>query len=323
MKFVLKNLSVLLLALSFIVCTSRASAEIIERVIAVVNDDIILQSDLAKYEKRLRDGAIVDDLLATDPQALLKDRKALIDHMIDEKVIDSEIKKKGLNVTFEQVEKEINKIASRNGISRVQLKQAVKEQGTSFADYQEFIKKRLERQSLIEQSVTSKIKISDEEVAAYYMSTKKKKSLGQAYEFQIAHIFFQTKSDLKSAEAKAKTVLDLLKKGETFETLASKYSEDPGFSAGGLLGTFKSGEFQKDLEDAVSQLQPGEVSGIVKGKNGLHILKVLNKRLISDPELERQKEELRQTLYQKAFKKQFSFWLDQRRQEAFVRINAK
>ncbi|HEX4923179.1 MAG TPA: peptidylprolyl isomerase, partial [Bdellovibrionales bacterium] len=127
----------------------------------------------------------------------------------------------------------------------------------------------------------------------------------------------------KSAEAKAQTVLGLLKKGESFESLASKYSEDPGFSPGGLLGTFKSGEFVKELEDAVTPLQPGDTTGVVRTKDGLRILKVVSKRLISDPELERQKEDIRQTLYQKAFKKQFAFWLDQRRQEAFVRINAK
>ncbi|MEQ1877204.1 MAG: peptidylprolyl isomerase [Bdellovibrionia bacterium] len=300
-----------------------ARAEVIERVIAVVNDDIILQSDLAKYEKSLKDGAIVDDLLSTDPKALLKDRKALVDHMINEKVIDTEVKKRGLNVTFEQVEKEINKIASRNGISRTQLKQAIKEQGTNFSDYQDFIKKRLERQSLIEQSVTSKIKISDDEIATQYLSTKKKKSLNEAYEYQIAHILFQTGKDAKAAATKAQSVLALLKKGDSFETLASKYSEDPGFSAGGILGTFKSGEFVKELEDAVTQLQPGETSGIVKSKQGLHILKVISKRLIADPDLEKNKEEIRQVLYQKAFKKQFSFWLDQRRQEAFIRVNAK
>lgn len=298
-------------------------AEIIERVLAVVNDEIILQSDLSKYEKSLKDGAIVDDLLSTDPKALLKDRKALVDHMINEKVIDTEVKKKGLNVTFEQVEKEINKIASRNGINKTQLRQAIKEQGTSFADYQDFIKKRLERQSLIEQSVTSKIKISDEEVASYYLSTKKKKSLNDAFEFQIAHILFQTKNDPKAAEAKAQSVLALLRKGESFEALASKYSEDPGFSAGGLLGTFKSGEFVKELEGAVAPLNAGEISGVVKSKQGFHILKVLSKKLISDPDLDKNKEEIRQVLYQKAFKKQFSFWLDQRRQEAFIRINVK
>jgi peptidyl-prolyl cis-trans isomerase SurA len=298
-------------------------AEIIERVIAVVNEDIVLESDLKKYEERLRSGAIVDDLLVTDPKGLLQDRKSLVEHVINEKVIDTEVKKRGLNVTFEQVEKEITKIAGRNGITRTQLKQAIKEQGTNFADYQDFIKKRLERQSLIEQSVTSKIKITDEEIAAHYLGAKKNKNSNQSYEYQVAHIVFQVKSDAKAAETKAKTVLSLLKKGESFETLASKYSEDPGFSPGGLLGTFKTGELGKELEEAVSQLQPGEVSNVVKSKSSMHILKVLSKRLIADPELEKQKEEIRSVLYQKAFKKQFSFWLDQRRQEAFVRINAK
>ena len=88
--------------------------------------------------------------------------------MVDEHIIDDEVKKQNLSVTIERVEQEINSIQSRNNLTRDQLKEALKREGTNFSDYQDFIKKRLERQSVIEKAITSKIKISDEDVASLY-----------------------------------------------------------------------------------------------------------------------------------------------------------
>jgi parvulin-like peptidyl-prolyl isomerase len=307
---------------SMLLATNVFSGDVIERVIAIVNDEIILKTDLEKFSQRIKNGAIVDDLLTDDSKALLKDHKALVSHMVDEKVIDSEVKKKGLTATVEQVEKEINKITSRNQISRAQLKEALKSQGTGFAEYQEFLKKRLERQALVEQSVTSKIKISDEEITSYYLSQRGGPSLKDSFEYKISHILFLSEGGAtKSSERKAKQILDRIRAGESFETLASKFSEDPNFSTGGLLGSFKSGEFLKELETPVSKLEVGQITDLVRTKSGIHILKLNEKKLIADQKLEGEKERIRQTLYQVAFKKQFSFWLDQKRRESFIRIN--
>ncbi len=314
----------LIVFICLFVCFSHAG-EVVERIVAIVNDDILLQSDVEKYTNTLSKGTIVDDLITDEPKDLLRDREKLVQHLINEKVIEGEIKKRNLQVNFEQVEKEISKIAGRNNISRVQLKDALKEQGTNFSDYQEFIKKRLERQALVEQSVTSKIKISDEEIIAYYMKNKPANTnVRSSYEFKLAHILFMNEAGLTSTPLKkAERIIERVNSGEPFESLASKYSEDPNFSNGGLLGTFKSGEFLKELEDAAAKLEPGQISKPVVTKTGVHILKVLEKTVIPDPKIEAEKEKIRQTLYQQAFKRQFSFWLDQRRRDSFVRINQK
>jgi peptidyl-prolyl cis-trans isomerase SurA len=313
-----------ILSILFFVSFLQAG-EVVERIVAIVNEEVILLSDVDKFVSTVKKGAIVDDLLAEDPKELLKDREKLIQHLINEKVIESEIKKKQLQVNFEQVEKEISKIAGRNNISRAQLKDALKEQGTNFSDYQDFIKKRLERQALIEQSVTSKIKISDEEIASYYMKNAPANSGARmSYEYKLAHIVFMNENGLIATPMKkAERIIERINGGETFEALASKFSEDPNFSTGGLLGTFKTGEFLKELEEAASRIEPGQISKPVVTKTGVHVLKVLEKRAIPDPKIEAEKERIRQVLYQQAFKRQFSFWLDQRRRDSFVRINQK
>jgi parvulin-like peptidyl-prolyl isomerase len=298
-----------------------AKAEVIESIIAIVNGAIVTRTDMQKYRDSLKQGTIVDDLLGDNPQVLLKDDKALLKHMIDEKLVDDEVKKQNLQVTIERVEQEINSIEKRNNITRDQLKEALKKEGTNFSDYQDFIKKRIERQSVIERAITSKIKISDEDVIAAYEQRNGALS-STAAEFKISHILLREgkRSDAEQLK-RAEEVMQKLKAGGNFEALASQYSEDPNFNEGGYLGTFKQGEFLKPLEEAVKTLAPGEYAGPVKTKLGYHIVKLLERHVVPDPEFEQKKEQIRNELYQKAFVKQFQFWLEQKRQEAFIRIN--
>jgi peptidyl-prolyl cis-trans isomerase SurA len=309
------------LAFALTLFSLAASADVVESVVAIVNDTIVTRSDLKKYRERLRSGSIVDDLLNADVDTLMKDDKALLKHIVDERIVDAEVKRQNLGVTIERVEQEINSIQSRNNISREQLREALKREGTKFSDYQDFIKKRLERQGVIEKAITSKIKISDEDIIAHY-EAKNKSGSASGFEYTIAHILLR-EGKRKDDEQKSRTedVLKKLRAGGNFEALASQYSEDPNFNEGGLLGKFKTGEALKPLEDAVKTLSPGEFAGPVKTKLGYHIVKLLERHAVPDADFEKKKEQVRNELYQKAFVKQFQFWLDQKRQEAFVRIN--
>lgn len=314
--------------ISFLVCLfsmiyPTAHGKVVESIIAIVNNEIITLTDIQAYKEQLKSGTMVDDLLVKpqDVPQILESRKKLIDLMIKEKILASEVKKQSLQITFDRVEKEIEKISSRNGISRDQLAQALQAQGVRFSDYQQFIKDRIERQSLIQQTITSKIKISDDEVAAYYLN-QSGQEVSSLREVTVAHIFF--KKNKKSPDQpldKARIVLEKLKAGETFESLASQYSEDENFTDGGILGTFKPGDLVGILDQEIRSLKVGETSKVVPTKRGFHILKVTAQKLISDPKFEQEKGRIRGILYQRSFEKQFRFWLDQKRRNAFIRIN--
>ncbi len=299
-------------------------AEIIERIVAVINDEIITMTDLDKYIDKLKSGGLTDDLLIPNDsvkQELMKDKKKLLQTMIDEKIIDSEVKRQKLEVPIERVEQEIRSIAKRNDISRDDLKKAVEEKGIKFSQYQDFIKSGLERHALIDRAILSKIKISEDDVLAQY-STVHGEAADQSFEYTVAHILFLIeKGGVQKAQERAALVLGKLKAGEDFDKLASEYSEDPNFSSGGLLGTFKSGEFSKELEQVVQKMAVSDTSRIVQTKAGLHILKLVKRKLVPDPKLEKAKDEIRGQLYDKAYKKQFQAWLEQVRNEAFIRIN--
>ncbi len=301
---------------------SFAHAELIEKTVAIVNDQVITLSDIENYKRQITHGGMVDDLIVTDRKEVIADRAKLIDVMINEKIIDSEVQKQGLSVTVERVESEIKGLAASNKITRSQLKQALKEQGVDFSEYQNFIKKRIERHSLIEKAITSKIKISDEDIAAYYISQKGSQAGQETFQYKLAHILFVPKGgDVDAAKIRAQSVLEKLRSGKSFETLASQYSEDPNFSSGGLLGTFKSGETLLEIEKAAQATPVNGTTDIIKTRIGFHVVKVLEKTLIPSPDFEQNKKKIADYLGELAFKKQFSFWLAQKRQESFIRIN--
>ncbi len=315
--------SFLVLLLSLFV-VHKGSAEIIERVVAIINDEVVTLTDVDKYEQKLKAGGLTDDLLIPSEavkQELLKDKKKLLQTMIDEKIIDSEVKRQKLEVPIERVEQEVRSIAKRNDISRDDLKKAVEEKGIKFSTYQDFIKTGLERHSLIDRAILSKIKISEDDVMSEYARLHGD-SADQNFEFTLAHILFLIeKGGITKAQERAALVLGKLRAGEDFDRMASEYSEDPNYSSGGVLGTFKSGEFSKEFDSTVQKMNVGDVSKVVQTKAGLHILKLLKKKLIPDPKIEKAKDEIRGQLYDKAYKKQFQAWLEQVRSEAFIRVN--
>lgn len=299
-------------------------AEIIERVSAIVNNEVVTETELKAFSKRLeKTQFFVDEILLQGKTSsdLIKIKEDQLNYVINEKLLDSEVKRLNLSVTIERVEQEIRELAKRNGVTRTDLIGAIKQQGISVSEYQDFIKSKIERQSLIESEITSKIRVNDEDILSAYLQNNPSSSSG-VYEYTIAHIYFNPKKGGPDAAlARAEVVEKKLKNGESFDVLSEQHSEDSNFTAGGLLGSFKAGEFAKEMEDAVSRVAPGQTTSVVKSKAGFHILKLLSKKIVADPKFEKEKEKIRAQLFDKAFQKHFKNWLQAKRDEAFIKIN--
>lgn len=302
---------------------SVSSAKLIDGTVGYVNNEAILESDLSDLKvKSEKQASIFDMLLGEYSVGQLKtDRKAQIEYLINEKLLDSEIKRLGLTVTQEAAEAELSGIASQQGMTKAEFLERIKAQGMNISEYQAILKTQIERNRLISQEVISKIQVSDEEIMSAYLQLYPQRKVG-TYEYSLAHIFFSPrKGGADAAKERAESVLAKLKSGESFETMAEQNSEDPNFSAGGLLGTFKSGEFQKEMEDAVKDKQAGDFSGIVSSRTGFHILKILTKKMSVDSHYEKEKDKISLSLKEKAYKRFFLSWLKQRKDDGVVVIN--
>ncbi|MFZ4403264.1 MAG: peptidylprolyl isomerase [Pseudobdellovibrionaceae bacterium] len=297
-------------------------AEVVERIVAIVNSEVVLESDFQNLKNSIHKPGLVDETLINKPLADLKsNRKLQLDYLIHEKLIEAEIKRLNLSVTTDRVDQEIKELAKKNSISQEEMLLAIKSQGVTIAEYRDFLKNKIEKQSLIDSEIISKLKVSDEEALNEYIK-KNPNAKSSVDEYSISHIFFNPKKGgAKGASERAEKVLSDLKQGKSFESLAESYSEDSNFSASGFFGTFKSGEFLKEFEEAVINLKPNETSQVIKSKKGFHILKLLSKKVISDSNFEKQKNNIKSELLEVKFKQQFNLWLQIKKEEAFIKIN--
>ncbi len=300
--------------------SSFAAKELVNKVLVVVNTETVLLSDLKKLQSRIQKPGAIDDtlLLGEKIDSLKNNRKAQIDFLIREKLVESEIKRQNFSVTDERVENEMNNLAKRANLSRPDFNKFIARQGFSVEEYKEILKARLERQSFFESEIVSKLRITDEDAYGEFQS-KNPNYKPNINEFKISQIFFSPKKGgAQGALDRANAVSSRIISGESFDVLANQLNETPGANKDGFLGTFRSGEFMPEIERAVGSLSANEVSGVIKSPAGFHIVKVLSKKTTLDPNFVKVKEMIKASLVEKNFQRQLKNWFEVKKQDAYI-----
>jgi peptidyl-prolyl cis-trans isomerase SurA len=127
----------------------------------------------------------------------------------------------------------------------------------------------------------------------------------------------------KAAEKKAEKVLKLAKEGQNFKQLARQYSDLPSAVDGGDIGAFQKDEMAGYMRDAVTSLQPGEISPVIASPNGYMIFKLLSSQegeIITKVPYDSVKEEIRSNLYQQEMEKRYNSWLEEIRGQAYIKV---
>lgn len=299
---------------------------VVDRIVAVVNSEPILLSDLEQVVKNISKPGLIDETLISPytMDDLKSNRKAQLNYLIHEKLLSSDIKKLNLSVSAERVEQEISTMAKRAGAPREDLINAIRAQGVSLLEYKAFLKDKIEKQSLVQQEVISKIRISDEDILSEYLKTQNKKT-ALVSEFTLAHILFNPQKKSKtSALDRAQKVYEKIKAGQSFESAAEQYSEDTQFENNGYFGHFKSGEFLPEIETKFYSMKEGDITPPLQTKMGIHIFKLLSKKVALDANFDSKvKEKISSILLEREFRKQLPLWLEAQRAEAVITINDK
>ncbi len=302
-----------------------ANGELLDRTVILVNSEAIYESDFRELKERIKQEGTIDETLAydLDLEKLKTDRAMQTEFLIREKLIDSEVKRLNLNATPERIDQEIRDLAKKNNLTTEQLMSAISAQGFSESAYRAFLKTKIERQNLVTNEILGKVRVSDEDaLTEYYRRAPGAKRNFE--EFSLSHIFFDPKkTTAEAALERARAAKKRLEAGEPFDELAGKVSEDPNFSAGGFLGTFKTGEFLPEVEAAVSALSEGQVTDVIKSKLGFHIVKLTKRTFTSNPEFEREKDRLKAGLFEKMVATQIKVWIAQKKEEGYIKVNVK
>ncbi|KPK99697.1 MAG: hypothetical protein AMJ91_06785 [candidate division Zixibacteria bacterium SM23_73_3] len=266
----------LLLSLSF-------AQEVLDRIVAVVGDQIILESELRMQLDLYVNQMGIEFKSETQKSQL---EKEILEQMINDKFLLIAAQKDTIiEVTSKEVEEavkdQLKKVKSE--FSEEAFKAQLEAEGLTESELKKKYREQIKNQMMIDRLVASKlskVSVSTREVKDFY-ETYKDSIPDQPEAVKLSHILLQIKPSqeaMDSLKRKAEMVLELAKKGEDFTQLASSYSDDPTGREGGDLGFFRKGDMIPKFEEAAFALNTGEISNVVETKFGYHIIKVEEKK---------------------------------------------
>ncbi len=304
----------------FLLGTARA--ETVDRIVANVNGEIILYSELQAQLKLLEKMIPESDL--KDPQKKPAIEREVLTQMIRQKLTEQEIKRAKVNVTNSEVDTTLQGIMEENHASQAQFERMLATNGQTLDKFKEQIKKDLERNHLMERVLKSKVVITDQQVEAY-LKGEKGDSAATSKKFHLGLILLPVGEKAEKAEEAQKTgneVLEKLRNGADFRQIAKQYSKGPAAQEGGDIGYMSAEDIAPFIAEGIKNLKKEETSGLVKGPGGYYILKVfdINRQVQnkSDPAL---REKVRKSLYEQEVNRKFEEWLRNLESKAFIQTS--
>jgi len=248
--------------------------ELLDRVAAVVNDGVVLASELddqmAIVTERLK-----QQKLELPPQNVL--RQQVLERLILQEIQAQRATKAGLKVPDETLNSALSEVAQRNNLPLSQLPEALQQQGIDYAAYREDMRKELTLGLLRQRDVLQRIAITPREIDQYMEKESKLPAADE--EYNVSHILIAvpqeaTPAQLDAATKQAEDVYTRAKGGEDFAKLALAYSKSQTALEGGSLGWRKGGELPTFLTDTIAKLKPGEVGEPLRTPTGFHIIRL-------------------------------------------------
>lgn len=306
MKKSMKNKLTAFAVTTMVLFSSAAGGSVVvDRVVAVVNDEIITLSDLER------------ELLK---QNETKDQKLLLEEMIDRKLQMIAAKKNGLDVTDRELNEAIADIMKRNNLDKAQFEAALAREGMTIEQYRNDLREQMTLSRLFNKYVRSGLAVDEAEVRSYYEKNLKLYTLPE--EMKIRHLLVKlpekaAPARVAAAHDQAQALVDRLRKGEDFVALIRQYSESPTAAQDGDLGFVQRGQAIPEIENAAKNLKVGEYAGPIKCSDGFHIIRVEEIRTPVMP-YEKVKDEIARTLYEQKAENTYRSWLQTLRSDSHI-----
>jgi peptidyl-prolyl cis-trans isomerase SurA len=313
-----------LAAIAAAVTAPSAHARIVERIVALVGDEVVLESEVNE-----RSRVFLEEIAALpDPnqrkQRVAALRREVLERIVDEHLLLQQANELKLSVSSEEVDRSIEQIKKDYNLRDDQLADELRRQGLTLASYRQNTRKEILRYRVINIAVGSKIQVSDNDVESYYERNMKS---GKNDQVKVSHVFVAIPENADAAkvlerEEYARKILERARKGEDFAALAKELSEDRATRAeGGDLGYFgKEMGLPKPVEELVFSMAVGDIGGPVRGNQGFHVIKLVDRRAADIKPLSDVKEQLRMQLRQKEMERQTKIYLSELRKKTLVEV---
>ncbi len=310
--------------LGFSLSPLKAEPQLLDQVVAVVNEDPITQSELDMLLRPIYE-SFKQEYQGQDLYRKLTDaRRKLLSQLIEDRLVYQEAKKREIKVDDIDIERRVEKFKSRFKTPQ-EMEEVLKRQGMTLT----FIRDRFRRQAMIEnlqdQEVRAKVVISPVEVEVYYSDHPDQFSSADSLKLRSVTL-------KKSEEAKEKgikdedawrKVEDIRKKvlgGASFADLAKQFSEDSHAAEGGLTGWVEKGDMIPEINQVIFNQKPGTVSEVIETQMGYHLFWVEEKKQGEKRTLEQTRDEIHTFLYRQKSEARFEEWLNELKQTAYVSV---
>jgi peptidyl-prolyl cis-trans isomerase SurA len=258
--------------------TALARTELIDRIVAVVNKEVITQYELAERMNRVRKelerrGTSLPDRGEIERQVL--------ERLIIEKVQLQYARETGVRVDDLELDRTVSRVAEGNKLSLTEFRKTLERDAINFDGFREELRNEILMNRLRDREVTGKITVSEGEIENLLLEQGERKDI--ATEYNIAHILVRvpeqaSPEQLETRRARAEEAVKRLKDGADFAQLAAAYSDAPDALQGGVLGWRSQQRLAELYVEALAALKPGDISGVFRSPAGFHVLKLLELR---------------------------------------------
>lgn len=309
---------------------SAWSGVAIDRIVAVVNREVITQSELDEAAQTIKKTRLADPAAAAlnpngesnDPNPGLQ--RDLLNQMIEQKLFQQEAKRSGVRVSDAELDLALKDIEERNRFqNREALKQAVTRENVSWEKYVEDLRTQLTVLKLMNREIDANLLITDTDVRAYYDAHPEEFRLPE--QIRLKQILIRipegaSNEVIERKRQKADQVLAESRQGEDFAELVRKYSDGAERRAGGDLGAFKKGDLAPEIDRVVFSLKDGEVSPVVQTGLGFHLFKAQVPTDLQKQPFEKVQKEIEEKLLNEKRTALRKKWVDEIWSRSFVEV---
>ncbi len=296
-------------------------AEVVDRIAAVVNDEIITLSELnaafAPYEKNIE-----NTYKGKDKDSVIRQtREAFFQRMIDGILIEQEAKKAGISVKDEDVMNVIQGMITKQKISMDELMKNLAREGSSLETVKKEIRSQIIRMKLLKKEVRDKIIITDDEIGEYYNKHRHEYEGKESVRIkQLLLLLPVTASpdEKRKLKNEALRLRERIIKGESFDALTAQYSQGPAALQGGDVGFIEKGTIIPEVETVAFSLPPEQISDVIESSMGFHIIKVIDKKGAGLKPIAVVREEIQDRIENEKLEKKYEEWISSVREKAHI-----
>jgi peptidyl-prolyl cis-trans isomerase SurA len=298
--------------------------EMIDRIVAVVNSDIITLYDLNRalkpYEENIKALGYETE---KERETLFQVRKDLLDQLIDSKLADQEIKRAQITVSESDIDGTIERMKEARSFTDEQLREGLARQGMTMAEYRKEMREQILRTKLVNREVKSKIVVTKEDIKAYYDGHQDEYAGEKKY--YLYNIFVRLSpgtvtSEREDAFRQMEAAKARLDQGISFEDLVNQLKDSSFRVQGSDLGLYRPGELSEQLQDAVEKLSAGEYTEVLDTDFGPQIIYVQEIQETPAKSVEEVESEIAEILYNELVDNKYQDWLNDLRKRSLIKI---